>query len=152
MEWKIYAENEPADYASDFFYKKIAAYPIVETDVESPQIKHRISDRLYENDRILSLPGRAGLWASPDTGQGTKFFYSETRKKMTFHEEPDKNEAQDIPNGRRLFRQLWGRPKTNYRNTDRNVRCDTYNVVCFRRINLLHWPVKRNQIEILWEP
>ena len=53
MEWKIYAENEPADYASDFFKKKIAAYPIVETDVESPQIKHRISDRLYENDRIL---------------------------------------------------------------------------------------------------
>ena len=103
MEWKIYAENEPADYASDFFKKKIAAYPIVETDVESPQIKHRISDRLYENDRILSLPGRAGLWASPDTGQGTKFFYSETRKEMTFHEEPDKNEAQDIPNGRRLF-------------------------------------------------
>ena len=61
------------------------------------------SDRLYENDRILSLPGRAGLWASPDTGQGTKFFYSETRKELTFHEEPDKNEAQDIPNGRRLF-------------------------------------------------
>ena len=61
MEWKIYAENEPADYASDFFKKKIAAYPIVETDVESPQIKHRISDRLYEHDRILSLPGRAGL-------------------------------------------------------------------------------------------
>ena len=37
-----FAENEPADYASDFFYKKIAAYPIVETDVESPQIKHRM--------------------------------------------------------------------------------------------------------------
>gem|GEM_PF-3597338 len=33
-------------------------------------------------------------------------FFQETRKKMTFHEEPDKNEAQDIPNGRRLFRQL----------------------------------------------
>ena len=60
MEWKIYAENEPADYASDFFKKKIAAYPIVETDVESPQIKHRISDRLYENDRILSLRYRTG--------------------------------------------------------------------------------------------
>ena len=39
---KIYAENEPADYASDFFSQKIAAYPIVETDVESPQIKHRM--------------------------------------------------------------------------------------------------------------
>ena len=55
MEWKIYAENEPADYASDFFKKKIAAYPIVETDVESPQIKHRISDRLYENGS-MSFP------------------------------------------------------------------------------------------------
>ena len=42
MEWKIYAENEPEDYASDFFSQKIAAYPIVETDVESPQIKHRM--------------------------------------------------------------------------------------------------------------
>ena len=42
MEWKIYAENEPADYASDFFSQKIAAYPIVETDVESPQITLRM--------------------------------------------------------------------------------------------------------------
>ena len=103
MEWKIYAENEPADYASDFFSQKIAAYPIVETDVESPQIKHRMFWQTILK-RPHPLPsGESGLWASPDTGQGTKFFYSETRKEMTFHEEPDKNEAQDIPNGRRLF-------------------------------------------------
>ena len=42
MEWEIYAENEPADYASDFFSQKIAAYPIVETVVESPQNPHRL--------------------------------------------------------------------------------------------------------------
>ena len=62
MEWKIYAENEPADYASDFFSQKIAAYPIVETDVESPQIQ--ASDVLTDYMKTTAsspLPERADL-------------------------------------------------------------------------------------------
>ena len=68
MERKIYAENEPADYASDFFSQKIAAYPIVETDVESTQIKHRMFwQTIWKRPHPLPS-GESGSMSFPDTG------------------------------------------------------------------------------------
>ena len=111
------------------------------------------SDRLYENDRILSLPGRAGYELPPIPDRGQSFFTRKPERKWRSMKNRTKTRHRTFRTvGDYFHRQLWGRPKTNYRNTDRNVRCDTYNVVCFRRINLLYWPAKRNQIEILWEP
>ena len=68
MEWKIYAENEPADYASDFFKKKIAAYPIVETDY----MKTTASSP-FRGERVYELP------PIPDRGQS--FFTRKPERK-----------------------------------------------------------------------
>ena len=135
-EWLFLTKNRSVSDRGD----RCRITPNQASDVLTDYMKTTASSP-FRGERVYELP------PIPDRGQS--IFTRKPERKWRSMKNRTKTRHRTFRTVEDYFhRQLWGRPKTNYRNTDRNVRCDTYNVVCFRRINLLYWPAKRNQIEI----